>query len=75
MLKIKEDRLKDLKKYGFDHIDNCDDIWYTHYYNPDNDVRIQYSDREIDTISVNDINMDKVLEMVYDMTLEGMIEK
>ena len=75
MIKIKEDRLKDLKKYGFDHIECSNDIWYTHYYNPDNNVRIQYSDREIDTLSVNTEDIDKVLEMVYKMTKEGMIEE
>ena len=75
MLKIKENRLKDLKQYGFDHIDCCDDIWYTHYYNPDNNIRIQYSDREIDTLSVNVECLDQVLEMIYKMTKDGMIEE
>ena len=73
MLKIRDDiDLKELEKYGFIFIDH-DDLWYSYYYNPEENIKINYSDRELDfylcDMTENSINT------LYDLIKDGIVEK
>ena len=80
MLKIKDDvDLKELEKFGFKHIDVCDDIWYTYYkkkIDNNTDIHIDYSDRKIETRSViYDYESYEWLDTLYDLIKADLVEK
>jgi len=73
MLKIKDNvDLKELEKYGFIFMD-YDDLWYSYYYNPEENIKINYSDRKLDFYLCG--MTESSINILYDLIKDGLVEK
>ena len=73
MLKVKDNvDLKELEKYGFVFCDH-DDLWYSYYYNPEENIKINYSDRELDFYLCD--MTESSINILYDLIKADLIEK
>ena len=73
MLKIKDNvDLKELEKYGFIFVDRAD-LWYTYYFNQENNMKVDYSDRELDFYNCG--LGDNIVNTLYDLIKADLVEK
>ena len=73
MLKIKDNvDLKELEKYWFIFCDH-DDLYYSYYYNPEENIKINYSDRELDFYLCD--MQESSIATLYDLIKADLIEK
>ena len=73
MLKISDGvDLKELEKHGFIFRD-FDDIWYSFYYNPEENIKINFSDRELD-FYLSDMT-ESCIDTLYDLIKADLVEK
>ena len=73
MLKVKDSvDLKELEKFGFIFCDH-DDLWYSYYYNPEENIKINYSDRELDFYLCD--MQESSIATLYDLIKADLIEK
>ena len=73
MLKVKDNvDLKELEKFGFVFCDH-DDLWYSYYYNPEENIKINYSDRELDFYLCD--MQESSIATLYDLIKADLIEK
>ena len=73
MLRIKDNvDLKELEKYGFIFFDH-DSLWYSYYYNPEENIKINYSDKELDFYLSN--MTESTINTLYDLIKDGLVEK
>lgn len=78
MLKIKDNiDLKELEKYGFIFCD-CDihcgnNLYYSYYYNPDENIKINCDDKEFDFYLC--MMTENSIDLLYDLIKDGLVEK
>lgn len=74
MLKIKDNvDLEKLEELGFEHKEH-EDMYYDFFVK--NNVRINFGDRELNTYdNLEDIDLDKYLDVVYDLIKANLVEK